>query len=82
MLAEAWWLERGYITSRPSGGRAPYDLVLDDGTRLLRCEVKIKSARHRAQLGVKCDVLVTVDPLRKIEVFWAPGMEPAPKEIA
>lgn len=80
LLAEVWWMDRGYITSRASAARAPYDLILDDGTRLLRCEVKVKSQRSTAKLGVQCDVLTTVDPLRKIEVFWAPGMEPAAKE--
>lgn len=79
-LVEAWWLERGYITSRPSGGRAPYDLVVDDGVRLLRCEVKVKSHRSKARLGEKCDVLATVDPLRRIEIVWAPGI--VSKEVA
>ena len=37
----------GLITMKPHGDSAPYDVVVDNGRRLLRVQVKSVSQRHR-----------------------------------
>ena len=69
-------LKAGYRVFRPIDGNAPYDLVLDDGERRLRIEVKARHKRSLAKLGEKCDGLATVDPQNRIEWSFAPGMLP------
>lgn len=48
MLAAAELMRRGYRVSRPLSNGAPYDLVVDDGVKLHRVQVK------RAVVGDGC----------------------------
>jgi hypothetical protein len=44
LMAAAELMRRGYRVSRPLSNGAPYDLIVDDGTRLYR--VQVKKASH------------------------------------
>jgi PD-(D/E)XK endonuclease len=44
-LATAYFLAQHYIVSQPIYDNAPYDLVVDDGTRLLRVQCRYSSRR-------------------------------------
>jgi PD-(D/E)XK endonuclease len=61
-VALAAYVQAGFLVSLPFGGGAPYDLVVDNGVRLVKVQVKTgklesgcvtyNSRRHR---GSKCD---------------------------
>lgn len=38
--------EKGYFVSRPMTDNAPYDLIVDDGTRLKKVQIKARSVRN------------------------------------
>ena len=42
-----WFTRAGYLVSIPLNDSQPYDLVVDDGMRLLRFQVKTTTARGR-----------------------------------
>jgi hypothetical protein len=42
-----WFTRAGYLVSIPLNDSQPYDLVVDDGMRLLRVQVKTTTARGR-----------------------------------
>lgn len=54
MQAALFFMEQGLLVSKPVGGCAPYDLVIDDGTRLYRVEVKRATMERRGQCYQAC----------------------------
>lgn len=52
LMAAAELVRRGYVVSRPLTNGAAYDLLVDDGHRILRAQVKRASRRANGSLRV------------------------------
>jgi hypothetical protein len=76
LLAAAYLSRAGYSVSRPlNGTQARYDLIADDGERLLRIQVKTVSSSNQVSIGFSKTVVEWETGARKIVDVpkYAPG---------